>query len=393
MEQRLGGDAFRVALPLPRAPGSMANRPYLSIVTVSRNDDHGGNLLGRMQLFVDGLAEQCHRHGLKCELILVEWNPPTDRPRLAEALRWSKKPTSCNTRIVVVAPEVHGRFQHADKLPLFQMIAKNVGVRRARGQFVLATNIDILFSVALMEHLARRPLVSGKFYRVDRYDVPSDVPADTVPEERLAWCADHAFRVARRDGIYVRKSTDPGAPFKRAALSHPGMVWARMRELAAAESGAAVWRYTRGATAIGVKVGQKLGILRAPMRLHTNASGDFTLMARDDWWALRGYPEFEMYSWHIDAVLLYHASRCGFAEVVWESPLCIYHVEHGEGSGWTPEGHKALFERLERRGVPHLTETDFEAIIRRLRAGPTDITFNGSDWGLADDDLEEIRPH
>ncbi len=370
----------------------MENRPYLSVVTVSRNDDHGGNLLGRMGLFVGGLAEQCRRHGLECELIVVEWNPPPDRPRLAEALRWPQEGMPCRARVVTVPPEIHARFRHSGNLPLFQMIAKNVGVRRARGHFVLAANVDILFSEALMEHLARRPLESGKFYRVDRYDVPSDVPADAVPAERLAWCADHAFRVARRDGIYVRKSTDPGAPFKRAALSHPGMVWARMRELAAAESGAAVWRYTRAAAAIGVKVGQKLGILRAPMRLHTNASGDFTLMARDDWWALRGYPEFEMYSWHIDAVLLHHASRRGLAEVAWEPPLCIYHMEHGEGSGWTPEGHKALFEGLRRRGVPHLTETDLEAVIGRLRAGPADITFNGSDWGLAGDDLEEIRP-
>ena len=29
------------------------------------------------------------------------------------------------------------------------MIAKNVGIRRARGEFVLATNIDILFSSEL----------------------------------------------------------------------------------------------------------------------------------------------------------------------------------------------------------------------------------------------------
>ena len=393
MRRRLGGGAFRVAFPLPRAPGSMANRPYLSIVATSRNDEHGGNLLGRMQLFVDGLVDQCQRHGLKCELILVEWNPPADRPRLAEVLRWSKEPTSCRTRIVVVSPEVHARFRHADRLPLFQMIAKNVGVRRARGQFVLATNIDILFSEELMELLARQPLDSGKFYRVDRYDVPSDVPADALPTERLAWCAQHAFRVARRNGLYVRTSSDPGAPFKRAALRHPSMVWARIRELAAAESGAAVWRYTRAATAIGVKGGQKLGILRAPMPLHTNASGDFTLMARDDWWALRGYPEFQLYSWHIDAVLLHHAARRGLAEVVWEPPLCIYHVEHGKGSGWTPEGHKSLFDRLERQGVPHLTETDLETIIRRLRTGPADTTFNGPDWGLANDDLEVNRPH
>ena len=210
MRRRRGGGGFPIARPVTGATGSMEKRPYLSIVTVSRNDDHGGNLLGRMQLFVDGLAEQCHRHGLKCELILVEWNPPTDRPRLAEALRWPQEATPCRIRVVTVPPEIHRRFLHSDRLPLFQMIAKNAGIRRARGRFVLATNIDILFSEELMAHLARRPLVAGRFYRVDRYDVPRDVPADAVPAERLAWCADHAFRVARRNGLYVRTGPGPG---------------------------------------------------------------------------------------------------------------------------------------------------------------------------------------
>ena len=66
--------------------------PALSIVATSRNDDHGGNLLGRMQTFVDGFAEQCRRHDLAAELVLVEWNPLPDRPPLAEALRWPPPP-------------------------------------------------------------------------------------------------------------------------------------------------------------------------------------------------------------------------------------------------------------------------------------------------------------
>jgi hypothetical protein len=58
------------------------------------------------------------------------------------------------------------------------MIGKNVGIRRARGQFVLATNVDILFSDELAEYLASRRLERGRMYRSDRYDAMSDVPAD-----------------------------------------------------------------------------------------------------------------------------------------------------------------------------------------------------------------------
>ncbi len=47
--------------------------PHLSVVAVSRNDDHGRDLCGRMQHFVDGFIAQCRKHQLSAELILVEW--------------------------------------------------------------------------------------------------------------------------------------------------------------------------------------------------------------------------------------------------------------------------------------------------------------------------------
>ncbi len=371
---------------------STATDPYISIVAASRNDEHGGNVLGRMQLFIDGIADQCRRHELPAELVLVEWNPPADRPPLAEVLRWPEKSAYWRTRIVRVPPAVHARLRHSDHLPLFQMIAKNVGIRRAVGRFVLATNIDILFAEELIAHIGRRPLTPGRFYRVDRYDVPSDIPVHASPAEQRTWCAQHAFRLARRDGHYMRSGTDPGAPFRRAALRHPTMVWTRLRETAAAETGPAISRYARAAGIVGLKVAQKLKLVPAPMPLHSNASGDFTLMARDDWLSLRGYPEFEMFSWHIDGVLLYHAARRGLAEVAWEPPLCVYHIEHERASGWTPEGHIDLFERLARHGVGRLTDADFDAIVRRLRDGPVDFVFNGPEWGLMDEMVPEVVP-
>ena len=64
------------------------------------------------------------------------------------------------------------------------MIAKNVGIRRARGQFILATNIDILFSDELAEYLATRRLEHGRMYRIDRHDAMSDVPVDVPVQMR-----------------------------------------------------------------------------------------------------------------------------------------------------------------------------------------------------------------
>lgn len=176
--------------------------PYLSLVVTARNDDHGGNLLHRMQAFTAGWIAQARRHGIPSELILVEWNPPADRPRLAEALRWPTDFGPCQVRVIEVPAELHRRFAHADALPLYQMLAKNVGLRRARGRFALATNIDILFSDELAEFLAQQRLEPGRMYRIDRHDAMSDVPVGAPLEDQLAYCRTHLIRVNVREGTY-----------------------------------------------------------------------------------------------------------------------------------------------------------------------------------------------
>jgi len=184
--------------------------PYLSIVATSRNDNHGGDLTKRMQTFVNALLAQCERHRLPAELILVEWNPPADRGPLVEALQWPKSHPHCPVRVVTVPADMHHRYKYSNSLPLFQMIAKNVGIRRARAPFVLCTNIDIVFNDAIMKWLASRPLQTGKMYRIDRHDVMTDVPVDASIDEQLNYCESHYLRVNRREGTF--RLTPEGKP-------------------------------------------------------------------------------------------------------------------------------------------------------------------------------------
>ena len=179
--------------------------PHLSVVAVTRNDDHGGDLRGRTQHFVDGFIAQCRRHRLAAELILVEWNPPPDRPPLEESLLWPADFGPASVRIVTVPPEVHVAYPHSADLPLFQMIGKNVGIRRARGKYILATNIDILFDDELVRFM-RDKLEPGAMLRVDRYDVPSDLPKSVPFEQVLADCAKRFFQVNTRFGTFDRDS-------------------------------------------------------------------------------------------------------------------------------------------------------------------------------------------
>src|SRR5438093_4441457 len=127
--------------------------PYLSVVVTTRNDDHGGDPLKRLQAFVNTFAAQCRRSKLDVEIIVVEWNPPTDRPRVRELLRMPSDAPFV-VHFVEVPADIHRTLRYGAALPMFQMIAKNVGIRRARGRFVLCTNIDIVFSSELVEYLA-----------------------------------------------------------------------------------------------------------------------------------------------------------------------------------------------------------------------------------------------
>lgn len=175
--------------------------PYLSVVVTSRNDGHGGNPLARLQAFVNTFDAQCRRFGLEAELIIVEWNPPPERPRLHQIVR---RPEGCvfPLRYIEVPPPLHERLPRASVLPLFQMIGKNAGIRRARGRFVLATNIDIIFSNELVEFFASRQLRPGVIYRIDRHDIESDYPVDAALDDQLTYCHTHQLRLHRSSGTY-----------------------------------------------------------------------------------------------------------------------------------------------------------------------------------------------
>ena len=83
------------------------------------------------------------------------------------------------------------------------MIAKNVGIRRSRGEYVLGTNLDIVFSSELMQFLAARQLDPGAMYRIDRHDVSSEIPAEATLDELLSFCHGRMLRVFTREGGFA----------------------------------------------------------------------------------------------------------------------------------------------------------------------------------------------
>jgi hypothetical protein len=126
--------------------------------------------------------------------------------------------------------------------------------------------------------------------------------------------------------------------------------------------------------------------------LHTNACGDFTLAARERWLDLRGYPEFDMYSMNIDSVFCYAAHHGGATEEILPEPMRIYHIEHGAGSGWTPEGQAQLFARMAAKGIPFVSYQELVVWAAQMRQLDCPLIFNHDNWGLGEFVLKESRP-
>ncbi len=347
--------------------------PYLSVVASSRNDDHGGDPLIRTQIFINCLAWQCEKERIPTELILVDWNPVKGRPGLSSVLSLPPETTYCKAYVVTVPTALHKRLKYSEQLPLFQMIAKNVGIRRAKGKFILATNIDIIFSNELFQCLGEQDLDPKKVYRVDRYDIESGLTKDAKLEEVLDYAWTHPVRSHRRYAPEQLVVNLYGLEvFKRVCLPEKSLQGEQGGVKVVLENG--TWQI-RPQPSVAMNY------------LHTNACGDFTLLSREGWDAIRGYPEFASYSFNIDSVGLLAAHYSGFEEVSLLPPCVCFHIEHGVGSGWTPEGEKLLFDRLRKSEILNPEWSVLTPLVDEMREKGKALEFNHRNWGLADFNL------
>lgn len=360
--------------------------PYdLSVVATSRNDNHGKNLNYRMQHFISGFVAQCEKHQLKAELILVEWNPPIDRPFLAHTLDFPKNSPYCSIRIIQVPKAQHDSLKNSDKIPLYQMLGKNVGIRRARGKFIMATNIDILFSDSIIKYM-KTHLKQNRLYRADRYDVPEMLPESDSYSNTLFFCKKNYFRVNNRNGSFdVRTNLD--ISFYKKIIEKAFHLFYAILNTSILKFFTRLPLLTRFAK----KTLKRIYCVVFPNNrifLHTNACGDFTLMSKKNWFDLRGYPEWPIFSWHLDSVLLHQARNHHLTFKNLSKNYHIYHIEHD--TGYTPEGARSLFARLDKNEIPYLSDKMAKETFTNLRKSKDPITYNEESWGLGNEELVEF---
>ena len=369
--------------------------PVFSFVATSRNDDHGGDVLRRTQSFIGRLAEQCRRHEVPCELVLVDWNPPQGRAPLAEVLAWPAGSEWFSARVITVPPALHRELAFSKRLAMFQMIAKNVGIRRARGAYMIATNIDIIFSDELFRWLKSGEMREGVLYRSDRWDIPNEIQLEPDLDTLLARAHGEHIRRNLSSGTHIRRDGEfintYGNRFDHAVYYPMEGILMRLKASIAEAPGLDRDDLVQSLDTI---INKDLPQLRRDFFipiLHTNGCGDFTMMSRADWFALRGYPEWQVFSWNIDSVIVYQAHYNGIAIEELDGSRVHYHIEHDNGSGWTPEGAESLWSRLAERGLPLIDYRQFYEIIYALQDNAEEkriSIYNDPDWGFAARDIE-----
>jgi hypothetical protein len=88
-------------------------------------------------------------------------------------------------RSYVVDPAYHDALSLNPKIQFQEFIAKNVGIRRARGEFLLTTNTDIYLGRGVLEFLKASPLDARVLYRAPRHDLRWDGDVSSIDWEVL----------------------------------------------------------------------------------------------------------------------------------------------------------------------------------------------------------------
>ncbi|KAI7896532.1 uncharacterized protein EV154DRAFT_455698 [Mucor mucedo] len=268
---------------------------YLSIVLVTRMDDYAGNQHHRFQNLIDStylLAEQSQQ---KIELLIIEWNPPVNKRRILDTFRF-RGSKYLNHRIITVSKEIHQRVPNIGNAPLHEFEGKNVGIRFARGEYIVCTNQDDIWSHNFMNAVKSKVFEKDTIYTQFQspHNIHENLPPSIVnlapfPDDETLY---NACKLSDQDwGNY---NLPPAVP--SSIISHENY-----------------WYYG-------------------------DQAGDFTMAHRDTWKDCRGYRETGGVAW-MDIEFILSAIGQFKKQLVYSGDTFACHQEHPNEWEKTPDRH------------------------------------------------------
>jgi len=348
-----------------------------SFIVTSRNDNHGGNMIKKNQFFIDRWSYSVKKFNLKCELIIVDWNSKTE---LRKVLKIPKLNNNQNIRIITVPSFIHKKFANSKKIKLHQMIAKNVGAVRALGEYLVLSNIDIIFSEKLLAKLKERK-DKKTICRLDRYDVDinlNEMKNYKINEKILEKKITTVFKK-----YYIHDVKKGRKYFTQRTFL--GLCKYFIKIIINKKFLLNIKKYLMSKKVFNTNIKYAFTVLLTK-KLHLNACGDFTMLSKDLFLKLNGYYEFEGYALHVDSILLYKAHFNKYKiENLKEK---IYHINHSNGYVGYCDPDR-FFLNLREKKIPYIDTNKLIKIIYSLKKNPKFL--NNIKYGLSNFKLKEFN--
>ncbi|MFM7022371.1 MAG: hypothetical protein ACKOXB_05285 [Flavobacteriales bacterium] len=134
----------------------------LSIVVVGRNDNYGGDFSLRLKTTIDWNLARFPN----AELIYVEWNPLENKD--SDTLWMTQRYP--NAKLFIVPNEVHKQYNPKTNFPILEYLAKNLGIRKASGNWIMLINADVLIGPEVSFDKLSKDRVYGTHYNNIKWD-------------------------------------------------------------------------------------------------------------------------------------------------------------------------------------------------------------------------------
>jgi len=251
----------------------------ISAVIVSRNDNYGGNLNER--------ATYCFNSAIDTydEVIYVDWNSPT------HSLLYDIKNNinfKGNFKHIIITPEIASMITNYDPnaQKCCEVLARNIGLRRATGDWLVSTNIDIIHPKRDELENTLNNLDFKTFYTISRRGTDWDIIKNFHNGEILfnKWKSLREHLITTSEERYFEETTVNGDDYSM-----------------------------------------------------INCCGDYQIASHEIWNTIRGFEEELIYSLYADTNVQKKSVMHDFGLKAIYSPA-LFHINHGKGGGGFLDG-------------------------------------------------------
>ena len=248
----------------------------LSAVIVSRNDNYGGNLIERSSYCFNSMIDTFD------EVFYIDWNSETKS--LLNEVKQNIQ-FKGNFHHIVIEPKIAKMLTNfdAEAQKCCEVLGRNIGIRRATGDWIVSTNIDIIAPRRTDLENTINQLDKNTFYTVSRRD--AELPniqkfnKDNNYEEYKNWKDVREYLINNSEERHYEEKTMQGDDYSM-----------------------------------------------------VNCCGDFQLAPNNIWNDIRGMEEDLIYALYADTNVQKKAVMHGFGLKAIYNPA-FFHINHGRGGG------------------------------------------------------------